>query len=311
MGNLSSAYSAGRFALELDERQPVGFVRSIAGGQLKSDSIVSMVGLDGVVNRHAGRPRYDDITVCVGMSMSPTFWRWIQACIDREPQRHNGAVVSNDFNHRERSRRTFYRALIAEIGFPALDAATKETASLTVKLSPERIIYEPGRGAKLAYAQSLNQNAKQKLWLASNFRFQLDRFKGDESLRYAKIDAFTVKQNIIDNPVGHELEARKEVGRLELPRLSVTFPEARLAEWMTWFRTAVVHGDRKDQLTTGAITYFASDGKRTELMRLELDGVSLVALEADKHEAMAERIANIKATLNIESIKLRPGYGTT
>ena len=48
--------------------------------------------------------------------------------IEGKPQRRNGALVGYDFDFHERSRRSFRDGLIAEIGFPALDAASKNSA---------------------------------------------------------------------------------------------------------------------------------------------------------------------------------------
>ena len=222
-------------------------------------------------------------------------------------ERRNGALVGYDFNNKERTRRTFTRALISEIGFPALDGASKSAAILTVKISPEKLEYKDGDGATLRYDQAQNEVAKQKMWLTSNFRFALDRFSGDTSLRNAKIEAFTVKQNIIANPVGSERETRKEAGRVELPTLQVTFPESQMGKWMQWFDETVVQGVPKN--TTGHLTYYASDNEQTELMRLDFDGVGLTSLDVEKYEAAKESIAKVKATLYFEGLKLNAGKG--
>ena len=311
MGDLTRPYTGGRFTLELDDKKPAGFVNAIDGGHFKSAGpVASMVGADGYVTKYTGRPSYDDISITIGMAMSPTFWRWVKASLDNKPERRNGALVGYDFNHRERSRRSFFRALISEIAFPALDAASKSTAAMTIKLSPERMEFQKGDGSTLSGGEAPAQMTKQKLWLTSNFRFELDRFKGDPSLRNLKIEAFTVKQNIIPNPIGTDMDARKEVGRLELPQIVVTFPESDIEGWMKWYDAAIAKGNRLDQYTTGFIAYYASDGERTELMRIELDGVSLVSIEIDKYEAQKEGIANAKATLNVEQMTLKPGKGT-
>jgi phage tail-like protein len=302
-------YAGGRFTLELDERKSVGFVTSIDGGQFKAETVTSMVGSNHYVTKYAGKSKYEDITVSVGMAMSPAFWKWVEASLKQKPERRNGALVGYDFNSLERSRRTFKHALISEIGFPALDASSKATAQLTVKISPEILEYKKGDNSRLPPMGSPFEVVKQKMWLTSNFRFELERFKGDASLRNAKVEAFTVKQNIINNEIGHELTTRKEIGRLELPQLQVTFPEANLDKWMAWYKMAVVEGNRKDQYTTGSITYYASDGELTELMRVEFGGVSLVSLEIEKYEASKEGIARVKATLNTETMKLVAGLG--
>ncbi len=309
MADLKKAYTGGRFAFEFDDKRPAGFVSGIDGGQFKADAVVYQQGADFHVTKYAGRAKYDDVTINVGAAMSPSFWKWVASSLDGKPQRRNGALVGYDFNFCERSRRSFYSALISEVGFPALDAASKNTATLTIKITPEHIDYKAGDGHKLSGGQAQDQMTKQKRWLTSNFRFLLDRFKASDAMRSVKVEAFTVKQNIIDNPVGSEKYARKEVGRLDLPQIVVTFPESQIEDWMKWWDQSVAKGDRKDQYTTGVITYYGSD-MSTELMHVELAGVSLLSVELDKYEAGKEAIATAKATLNIEGLTLKTGEGT-
>jgi phage tail-like protein len=304
----NKAYTGGRFAFEFDDKHAQGFVNAIDGGQFKSDPVTMSTGADFYVSKYAGRAKFDDITISVGAAMSPGFWKWVSASLAYKPERRTGAIVGYDFNFCERSRRSFFDALISEIGFPALDATAKAAGNLTIKLTPERIEWKKGDGHTLSGGQALDQMQKQKRWLTSNFRFGLERFKGSDTLRNCKVEAFTVKQAIIDNPVGHEKNSRKEVGRIELPQIAVSFPESQVDEWMKWYDTAVRKGDRKDQYTTGAISYLASD-QQTELMRIDLAGVSLLSLELDKYEAHKEGLAMAKATLNIEELKLSAGKG--
>lgn len=307
--DLRKTYTGGRFAFEFDDKTSAGFVSGIDGAHFKSDPIVYQQGADLHVAKYAGRAKYDDITINVGAAMSPPFWKWVAASLDGKPQRRNGALVGYDFDFCERTRRSFFSGLIAEIGFPALDAASKNVAGLTIKITPEYIEYKKGDGHKFSGGQAQDQMTKQKKWLTSNFRFSLDRFKAPDAMRSVKVEAFTVKQNIIDNPVGNEMHSRKEVGRLELPQIVVTFPESQMEDWMKWWDESVAKGNRKDQYTTGVITYYASDMK-SELMHIELAGVSLLSVELDKYEAQKEAIATAKATLNIEGLTLKNGEGT-
>jgi phage tail-like protein len=304
MPDLRETYTGGRFAFEFDDKQSAGFVSGIDGGQFKADPVSYQQGADFFVTKYAGRAKYDDITINVGAAMSPPFWNWVSSSLDGKPQRRNGVLVGYDFNFCERSRRSFRDGLIAEIGFPALDAASKSSATLAIKISPEFIEYKKGDGHSLSGGQAQDQMTKQKRWLTSNFRFSLDRFKNSDAMKSVKIEAFTVKQAIIDNAVGSEKYARKEVGRLELPQLVVTFPESQMETWMKWWDDSVAKGDRKDQNTTGVITYLAND-QRTELMHVEIAGVSLLSVEIDKYEAQKEGVAQAKATLNVEGLQLK------
>jgi len=309
MPDLKDSYTGGRFAFEFDDRNSAGFVSGIDGAHFKSDAITYQSGADFFVTKYAGRAKYDDITINVGAAMSPPFWKWVAASLEGKSSRRNGALVGYDFDFHERSRRSFYAGLIAEIGFPALDAASKNAATLAIKITPEHIEYKKGDGHKFSGGQAQDQMTKQKRWLTSNFRFSLDRFKGSDAMKSVKVEAFTVKQAIIDNPVGTEKYSRKEVGRLELPQIIVTFPESQMEKWMEWWDESVGKGDRKDKTTTGIITYYANDQK-SELMHIELAGVSLVSVELDKYEAQKESIASAKATLVIEGLTLKTGEGT-
>jgi len=303
-------YAGGRFSLELDDHQPMGWVTSIDGGHLKSQPVSSMAGVDSFVAKYAGRATFDDITVTLGTAMSPQLWKWVEASINRKPERRNGAIVGYDYNLCERSRRTFSNALISEIAFPALDAASKNAHTVSLKLAPESIEFGKPDGNKRVAAYGKDEVSKQKMWLSNNFSFSLDRFKGDESLFNIKVDGFSIKQTIIPNPVGSEMWARKEAGRLELPNIVVHIPENLSRGWADWYKTSVIEGNRLKQYTTGAIRFFGQPQKRDELMRFELSGVSLLSLEFDKMEASKEGISMVKATLQVEGLDMKTGDGT-
>ena len=55
-----------------------------------------------------------------------------------------------DFDRKERERATFTDAVVTEIGFPALDAASKDAFVLTVRIAPERVERKGGSGASEA-----------------------------------------------------------------------------------------------------------------------------------------------------------------
>jgi phage tail-like protein len=301
------AYVSNRFALELDDHKQVGFVSAIDGAHFKSQPVKQMVGNTNHVTIYSGKPSYDDITITIGMAMSPGFWKWVKASLDHKPQRKTGALVGYDFNNCERSRRTFYGALISQVQFPKLDASDHSAAGIQVTISPERLEYKKGDMSKLAPTTANNEVPKQKRWVTSNFRFELDRFKGDESLRTINLDAFAIKQNIIQQNIGYELITRKAIGRLEMPQINVSFPEEKCSEWVKWYERAVVKGNRKDQTTTGTLIYYSTDKK--ELMRLEFAGVSLASLDIEKYESKKNGMAKVQATLNVEAMKLVPGEG--
>ncbi len=128
------AYVAGKYGIELDG-VVAGWVWSVEGGHATSDVVVEKLGCDHIQKKHIAGVKYEDITVSCGTGMSREFYNWIKASFDHNYQRKNGAVITADYNYKEYTRLSFFHALITEIGFPALDAASKDAAKMTVKFA--------------------------------------------------------------------------------------------------------------------------------------------------------------------------------
>ena len=301
-------YTAGWFSLELDNLQaPVGFVTQIDGGTFRTDPVSAYRGTDQWVGKDPGKPKFDEFSIGIGMPNSVRLFNWVKSSIENRPERHSGALVGFDnfFNKRERSRRVFTDALISEITFPGLDAATASPANIILKIAPELLKYEQGYSTFNAQ-QARDESLKQKRWSTQNFGFRLDGFWGGGTQRNARIESFTIKQSILENHLGNALTPTKYGGRVEYPNLVVTFGEGNMSDWYHWYEDTLAG---KITRRTGAITWLSAD-LRNELMRLTLDGVTLLNLEIERYEAGKEQIARAKATLAVEGMDLFAGYGT-
>src|SRR5438477_6674216 len=129
-------YTAGKYAVEVG-KVTAGWVQSVEGGHATSDVITEKVGPDHIQHKHIAGVKYEDITVNCGTGMSKGFYNWIKDSFDLKYSRKNGAIISADYNGKEHSRLTFTNGLITEIGFPALDAGSKDPAKMSIKFSPE------------------------------------------------------------------------------------------------------------------------------------------------------------------------------
>lgn len=303
---LSRPYVSSRFVLELDDGNCVGTLQNIEGGAFKSEVVEEKVGREGLASRYPGRPKYEDVSVQVGMSMAPKFWKWIKASFNYEAERKTGSLVALDYDNRERWRRDFEGALISEVGFPSLDGAAKEPAYLTVKFAVERLKEVKTKRDKYpAEQQSNNEWTKQILWLPSMFTFKIDDFNQEKMINNAKIDAFSVKQSVIDCPVGGFLETTKEPGRVEFPKLAVTVLQHDAHEWMDWYRGMVVQGNHAaKQEKTGHITFLSRDKK--PLLTLHLQGIGITGVSPVKHDTKQEQMQKLKIDLYCESIDIEP-----
>src|SRR5205085_12259577 len=84
----------------------------------------------------------------------------------------DGAIVTADAGFNEVARLSFFKALLTEIDFPALDASSKDAAKMTIKLQPETTRIQKATGSSTSVRQSTS--APQKKWLAAKFRLNID-----------------------------------------------------------------------------------------------------------------------------------------
>src|SRR5688572_25663174 len=140
------AYAAAHFALELDNKDEVGLFRSIEGGSIKADVMTYQNGANYDRWRQLGKPKFEDIKIQVGMSMSKPFYDWIEAFFDGKAERKNGAIVAADFFYAERARREFTQAMIKEMTFPKLDGQDKNAAYMSMAVAVEDIVFKKGEG---------------------------------------------------------------------------------------------------------------------------------------------------------------------
>jgi hypothetical protein len=294
------AYVASHFALELDGKDGLGFVRSVEGGGIKADVLTYQSGHVPDLWRQVGKPKFEDITFQVGMGMSDAFYDWIANFSRRHALRQSGAVVGADFNYYERTRREFANALISEIQIPTLDGGDKNPCYMTVKVVPEQMTYKAGDGKRLAVPD--NKKASNKKWLAANFRLELSGALKDATKRILRVDGFTIKQQVIDYPSGNTRFPIKVPGRMEFPNLVIYVPSVDVRPFETYLAKRMHKGDRSDALLDGAIVFLGSDVDE-ELFRITLKGVDVHGMEQEKFDASAEAIARTKISLQVEAME--------
>ncbi|MGZ4354398.1 MAG: phage tail protein [Gaiellaceae bacterium] len=289
------SYAVENFMLTLDGVQ-CGFVKSVGGGDVSAEVIQEPVGPSYFVKKHIGQPKYEDFTAQIGFGMAQAVYDWIAASWKMNYQRKDGSIVAADYTLKAQSERQFFNALLTETTIPALDASSKDAAYLTITFAPEYTKAVKGKG-KLAPPAG-----KQKLFLPSNFRLELD---GIDCTHVSKIDSFTVKQTVVTDDIGDARDYAKEPGKLEFPNLRVTMTETGIATWESWFEDFVIKGNNDDSKEkSGAIVFLAPDLK-TELGRVELFNVGIFALRAARQEAHDESIRRVTADLYCERMEFQ------
>jgi hypothetical protein len=304
-------YIANRVVLELDgPGNCVGTLHSVDGGDLRTESVAYRTGMTRQMQHLAGRPRYDDVTIQVGMTMAPRFWEWLKGSFSYDTDYRNGALVGLDYNNKERWRRTFQGAMITEMRFPALDSSAREADYLTIRFAVERIEQTNSEGRTYhAEREDKQEWHKQSQWLPSSFTFKIDQF-GRQDLRTARIESFTIKQSAIDCPCGAQIETAKVAGLLEFPNLEVTVLESDAKPWLEWYERFRGGEYGKDSEKSGHLSFLQRQGDRTSyLMTLDIQGMGILRLRPQKSQSSQQGMGKLKIELYCDTMALTTGAG--
>ncbi len=288
-------YAAAHFALELDGKgDQVGLFRSIEGGSIKADAVTYQHGGSYDRWRQLGKPKFEDIKVQVGMSMSQSFWDWVSKFIAGTPVRKNGAIVAADFNMAERARREFTAGMIKEMTFPKLEGKDKNPAYMNVTMAVEGIEFKRGNGGTLTVPSVTSQ----KNWTTNNFRFSLDGFE-TACRRCVKVDSFTIKQNIIEYHAGGMRAPTKMPSQMDFPPIAFYVPESDAQPLFDHIKRFGVKGDLPSRLS-GTLECFDNAGKDT--FRMQFLNADITSVAAEKADAASEEVKLVKVEIYTENM---------
>jgi hypothetical protein len=294
------AYAAAHFGLEIDGCKDIGFVKSLEGGNVKTDLIKYQNGASHPTFLRIGRPKYDDIKFQVGMSMSQGIYDWMKGFFSGDVQRHSGSMIAADFNLCEKARRNFDHAMITEIAFPKLDGGDKGSCYMNVTLCAETVTYQEGKNEKLK--ENLKQ--AQKSWSPCNFSFSIDGFE-DACRRVTKVDGFSIKQKPIDYAHGNLRAGLKMAGRVEIPNISFYLPEADAQPFIKHHEKFVIGGSAEQPQLKGTIEcydHWGMQNKGGAIFWIDFMDATLFAVTHDKSDAGGEDIKQVKVELGVEKM---------
>jgi phage tail-like protein len=293
-------YTTSRYMLELGGFG-AGSVDSATGGYATSDVVEEKLSAaDLRLHKHLAGVKYDPIALECGAGMSNAFYSWLSDVMDTKFVRKDGAVVTTDYNLRELSRLNFFNALVTEVGFPALDGASKDAAKLTVKLAPEytRTAKSAGTTGGKADLQ------KQKRWLASNFRLKID---GIDCTRVNRVEPLLIEQKVVVSQTGEARFPELEPAHIEVPDLVVTLAEASAADFVQWHDDFVVNGNN-DQAheRSGTLELLAPD-MRTTLFTIGFGGLGIYKVVPEPVRSGSDGLRRIVASMYCEQMTFKAG----
>jgi hypothetical protein len=293
------SYSSGHFELLIDGHASTAFLKSVDGGFAKTQLVDEPVGPVSQRIKHTSVAEIEPFSIDFGISESNDILKWIQGSWRKTFSRRNGSISHADFNLKKTLEHEFREALITETSFPALDGAAKEPAYMKVKIQPEYV-----RLRKMTGDERLKgaQGPKQKLWVASSFRLNID---GIDEAKYAnKIEAFTIKQGIKKLYTGVERFPQVEPTKLEFPNIVGTISLEYADKLLEWQEQYIMKG-RQDPSAqkTGSIEFLSPQRDKT-LFNLNLYEVGLMSLQVLPSQANQDQIKRVKFELYVGRMDL-------
>ncbi len=291
-------YAGGYYGLALDGVQ-CGLLQKVEGGWASATVVQEKVASDHVIKKHLAGMSFSEFNLQMGLAMGKGVYQWIENTLNNKHSRHNGSIQAADFEKFVRESQEFTDALITEVTFPACDGSSKDPAFLGLKFQPESVKRSQPSGSLKLPAEPLDY--RQKMLFPSAFRLTID---GVNCREVSKIDAVTMKQIVVDNPVGEARTYEREPGHIEFPNIKLTVADAQADDFWLWYDSFVIQGicQEKDE-KAGSLEYLDAARKKT-LIELPLQHLGVFNVTPDSQSASARAgIRRVTFELYCEEMK--------
>ena len=282
---------------------PAAFLQSAEGGDATADVLTPDYttqdfnsGRWFVRKDFASGVKYEDITISFGPAVSSSLSDWISAILQGSDRPVNGAVLMGDYKGNVASRLNFYNGRISEIGFPALDAGSNDSAYITLKITPEHTTRAAAdSGGNVAAIPAARSGAVQKPWLAKNFALKID---GQDCSGVNGVDELTITRRSVSVGQGQ--------GRwiLEIPNLAVTLSQVGSEMFRNWHEDSVIKGQHSAK--NGDLVYLDSDLK-TVLFTLKFGPYGLRIFRLTPEKWAGGNVPRLRAELCCDVIEFHGG----
>lgn len=293
------SYTSGHFELLIDGHASTAYLKSVDGGFAKAQLIDEPVGPSNQRIKHTSTVDIDPFTIDFGISGANDILRWIQGSWKKKYDRRNGSISHANFNLKKTFEHEFREALITETSFPALDGSSKEAAYMKIKVQPEFVRTKKLPGGEAA---SGNLGKKQKMWMASGFRLNID---GIDEMRYTnKVEAFTIKQGIKKLYTGQDRFPQIEPTKIEFPNISGTIALEYADKLLKWHEDYVMKGQSDPRAQkTGSIEFLTPQRDKT-IFSINMYEVGLASLQVLPSQANQDQIKRVKFELYVGRMDL-------
>jgi hypothetical protein len=281
----TASLASRQLALALEGEAPV-MVKLAQGGETVGEVERDRVEAQDYLKKHLSDIRAEELVVQLRPFASAALLDWIAASWSPDPPPKNCTLYILDHNFNIEVERRLRDVRIIESSFAALDAASKEYGTLTLRMTAASSSDEEGTG-KL---QVLGM-AHPKVWLSSHFRLDIG---GLDTSRVRRVESLVVRAP----------ERRKD--KMDFPHLSVTINDPLDGTWAGWYKDFVLEGNNEEgKEKSGGLQFLAPDLK-TALGHLELHNLGLFSLKK-QWGASEEMIGRTVAEMYCENMELHGG----
>ena len=253
--------------------KPVGSALEAEGGSAFTDVVISeSVEKGSTLRKIPGTLKWNPISLKHGITMDKPWFDWLSGAISGRPLAKNGSFVGADENLKIISQTNFFNALITEVGFPALDAASKDAVKMTVTFQPQRTSTTGGGSVPRFH---LSNGWPSKISVA-NFKLTIN---GMDTGGVTKIDALNFKLNY-STPEDLKISA-PQFTSIDIPNMKITVANAKAIDFLKWHTDFVIEGNNNIENQKEGVLSFLSSDLKTEIFRLDLAGVGIFALDPD------------------------------
>lgn len=292
--------ASGRHILEMDNVS-AGVLAGYSGGAIRTEVLDEPTPTGQPVKKHLGKSQPEPLVVECPVGMSRQFMDSIKAFTQRQVTRHTGAIISCDYDYKALSRLEFSDALITGLTMPALDGASKETASLSVTISPAVLRLNRLKGGANQGEKFGGVGAKQKQFLPSNFRLRIDRLD-DACARVSKIDALNWVLTTQETDTGTQRDTNRKPGALTVPDLVVTVADANADPFYQWYDEFVVRGGGNDGAERKGTLEYLAPNRQDVLFTLTFSHLGIYSIEPDGAGDASETVRRVKVKMYCEDI---------
>lgn len=182
-------------------------------------------------------------------------------------------------------------AVVSKVTLPALDAASKARAFVSLELRPLTISYSEGP------ASTVSTSEASETLREAGFRLDIQGLPTNGISRIAPL-TWTLRQPA--QTVSRDRALRTAPGA-SIGDLRVYIPEAHALPWEHWLRSSL-QGDNEERSGTLTLLPFRGD---KPLLQVELHGLGIYDLQREPPQANAARLNRLVAGLYVERIAIR------